>query len=260
MEMSASDIDDIVTKRRDFLSALSEAPATKPELVDRLETSRSTVDRAIADLERYDLVRRPEDCYELTMAGQAAYERHRLYLDELSAIGRAREMISSLSPEVPFSHALLADAQIELAEPHDPHQPLELAADIISDATRLRKVSPAVFPICVELLEERVTEGLSLEIVVSSDVLDALATRYDDELTCFDRPENGLYELDSDPPYGLWIADTPDGEYVGLMPHSETGVRGIIVSDDDDACRWASDQYESYCEQATPVQPVHERA
>lgn len=260
MELSASDIDDIVTKRRDFLSTLRDGSATKPELVDRLETSRSTVDRAIDDLERYDLVRRPDDSYELTMAGKAAYERHRNYLDELSAIGQAREIIASLSPEVPFSHDLLADAKIELAEAHDPHQPIELAGEIISDATRLRKVSPAIFPICVDVLKKRAVNGLSLGLVVPSDVLEAMASRYSDEIQCLDRDEHQLYELTETPPYGLWVADTPDGQHVGLMPTSDTGVRGLIVTDDDDACRWALDQYEQYRERGTPVTRLHDRA
>ena len=260
MELSASDIDDIVTKRRDFLAALCDDPATKPELVERLDTSRSTVDRAIDDLAAYDLVRRPDDYYEPTMAGKAAYERHRTYLDELSAIGRAREIIASLSPEVPFSHDLLADAEIELAEPHDPHQPLELAADIVSEATRLRKVTPAIFPICVDVLKNRATDGLSLEMVVPSDVLEAMATRYGEEVQCLETDAHQLYELAEMPPYGLWIADTPQGQYVGLMPHSETGVRGLIVTDDDGACRWARDQYQQYCERASPVATLSDRA
>ena len=260
MEMSASDIDDIVTKRRDFLAALCDDPATKPELVDRLDTSRSTVDRAIDDLEAYELVRRPADHYELTMAGKAAYERHRNYLDELSAIGRAREIIGSLSPEVPFSHELLADAEIELAEAHDPHQPLELAAEIMADATRLRKVTPAVFPICVEVLKERATDGLALELVLHSDVLDAMLSRYGEDVTCLEREAHQLYELTEIPPYGLWVADTPDGQHVGLMPHSETGIRGLIVTDDDDACQWGREQYQHYRERATSLETLSDRA
>jgi predicted transcriptional regulator len=260
MEMSAQDIDDIVTKRRDVLAALAEDPATKPDLVERLDTSRSTVDRAIADLEAYDLVRRPGDHYDLTMAGKTAYERHQDYLADLSAIARARDIVASLSPEVPFSHELLADAEIELAEPHDPNQPLELATDIISDASTLRKVTPAIFPICVEVLKEQATDGLTVDLVVPADVVEALQTRYSEEMACFTDGDHQFQELPETPPYGLWIAETDDKEYVGLMPHSETGVRGLVVTDDRDALRWARDQYDHYRERATPVDQPTEQA
>lgn len=260
MKMSAPDIDDVVTKRRDFLAALAEESATKPDLVERLDTSRSTVDRAIADLEAYDLVRRPDDSYELTMAGKTAYDRHRVYLDELSAIGQAKDIIGSLSPEVPFSHELLADADIELAEPHDPHQPLELEDNIISDASHLWKVSPAVTSTCVKGLKQGATDDLTFDIVVPRDVIDALRTRYSEEITHLDGPDHEFYELEEKPPYALWIAETPETEYVGLMAHSETGVRGLMVTQDDDALEWARDQYERYRNGAEPVQHLSEQA
>ncbi|WP_340101584.1 transcriptional regulator FilR1 domain-containing protein [Salinibaculum salinum] len=259
MVMPVSELEELVTKRRDFLAALSESPATKPELVERLDTSRSTVDRGISDLEHFDFVCRPADQYQLTMAGRAAYERHQSYLDDLRDIQRASDVISLLSPEVPFSFGLLEDAEIQVAESHDPHQPLELAADIMSKAIRVRKVSPAVFPLCVQALEEWMEDGRTVDLVVTSDVLETLTNRYRDEVSCLEHPEHNLYELQSTPPYALWVAETPEGEYTGLMPTSETGVEGLVITDSDDACRWALEQYESYLERATVVESLGER-
>lgn len=41
---------DVLSKRHLIVEALSECPRTNPELVDDLEDSRSTVNRAITDL------------------------------------------------------------------------------------------------------------------------------------------------------------------------------------------------------------------
>ncbi|MEF8785564.1 MAG: hypothetical protein V5A45_06485 [Haloarculaceae archaeon] len=259
MVMPVSELEELVTKRRDFLAALNESPATKPELVERLDTSRSTVDRGISDLEHCDFVCRPADRYQLTMAGRAAYERHQSYIDDLRDIQRTSDIISLLSPEVPFSFDLLKDAEIQVAESHDPHQPLELAADIMSNANRVRKVSPAVFPLCVDALEQWMNDGRTVDLVVTGDVLETLTNRYREEISALEDSEHSLYELPSTPPYALWVAETPEAEYTGLMPTSETGVEGLLVTDNDDACRWAVDQYDSYLERATVVDSLCER-
>lgn len=260
MKASVSEIEELVSRRYDFLLALDEKPSTKPELVERLETSRSTVDRGIDDLKAHDFVSRPDDRYQLTMAGKAVYERHKSYLGDLEAIDRANEVLSLLPPDIPFSNELLEDADIQVAKPHDPHQPLELATAIMSKATRLRKVSPAVLPICAEALNEREKGSLELEIVVSTDVLKTLTERYSEQTANLEEPGQRLYELSEMPPYALWIAETPDGKYTGLMPNSETGIQGLIVTENEKASRWALDQYETYRDRATPVETLCERA
>jgi len=259
--MSAQEIDEIVTRRRDFLAALDESPATKPELVGRLGTSRSTVDRAIADLERHDLVQRPDDEYALTLAGKQAYERHRSYLDDLDHLASATEMLASLPPDAPFTLDLLDGAVVEQAEPHNPLQPLDAATEVYEKATDICQVSPAVFPVYVEVVGKRaVSDGLDIEIVGSTEVVDALREEYADEVDWVEKSGNQLYELEEAPPYALWVAETPDGTYTGLLSHSDTGVRGLIVNDDEAAAEWALTEYERYEERARPVDRLDERA
>jgi predicted transcriptional regulator len=260
MVPSVSEIEELVIKRHDFLDALDDSPATKPELVDRLNTSRSTVDRAIDDLGRCNFVSRPDDRYQLTMAGKAVHEQHQSHLDDLRSIQQALDVMAMLPPDVPFSFDLLEDARVQRAESHDPHQPLELAAETMSTATRIKTLSPAVFPICVEAIKQWANDGKTVELAVPGDVLNAMADRYRDELSSLEGPGHSLYELPTPPPYTLWIAETGEEKYTGLMPNSETGAQGLIVTDNDDARQWASEQYESYLEQATPVERLEGRA
>lgn len=260
MDVFAQDIDEIVSKRREFLAALAEGPATKPELVARLETSRSTVDRAIDDLERHDFVRRPDDRYELTLAGAQAYQCHETYLDQLADIADASDVMASLSPDVPFSTTLLENAEITVATPHDPHQPLERGRKIISEATRLRQIIPAIFPLCIDTVNERAGYEMELDLVVPSDVTDSLLERYCEDISWQRNPDCRLYELDTTPPYALWVAETPDGTYTGLVVSSETSIRGLIVTDGEEAREWALDQFEQYKARATAVEMEPDRA
>lgn len=258
--MTVQEIDEVVSKRRVFLAALSEEPATKPELVERVDASRSTIDRAIDDLESHDFVTRPDDKYRLTLAGKQAYECHRSYLDDIADIATANEILASLPPDVPFTLDLLDDADVECAQPHDPMHPLEQSREIISGANRLQLVSPAVYPVCVDVIREGTDDGMELELVVPEEAIDTLTDRYDDSLCWVDNDGSQLYELEAAPPYMLWITETPDGEYTGLVSHSDTGVRGLIVNDDEQSREWARQEYERYRDQSTPVETVPGRA
>ncbi len=261
IKMSAQEIDEIVTRRREFLGALDEAPATKPELVNRLATSRSTVDRAIDELERLRLVHRPDNEYALTLAGKQAYERHRSYLSHLEHLSAADDILASLPPDVPFTLELLDGAIVEQAEPHNPLQPLDAATEVLSEATQLRQVSPAIFPVCMEVLNERADgDGLDVAVVATPDVIDAMHEEYRDDLTWVGSDGNQLYRTDTSPPYGLWVAETPESTYTGLLCHSDTGVRGLIINDDEDVAEWALDEYSRYEQRADPVDGLADRA
>jgi predicted transcriptional regulator len=260
IKMSAQELDKIVTRRREFLAALDESPATKPALVERLGTSRSTVDRAIAELERHQLVERPDDEYTLTLAGKQAYERHRAYLDHLENITAANRILASLPPDAPFALEMLDGAEVKRAEPHDPLQPLDAAREVLSEATRLREVSPAIFPTCVEAIGERANgDGLDVDLVAPRDVIDAIRDDYDQTASWAGTDGNQLYELQESPPYALWIVETPSGTCTGLLSNSDTGVRGLILNDDESAAAWALEEYERYRKQATPVDSFEER-
>ena len=155
---------------------------------------------------------------------------------------------------------MLEGAEIQQAERHDPHQPLELAAETISDATRLREITPAVFPSCLEALRERAANGMELELVAPSRVINVLFERYRTDIECFEEGSCKLYELPDLPPYALWIVEKPDGEYAGLMSHSDTGVRGLIVTDNAAALEWANAEYERYRDEGAQVDLCSERA
>ncbi|WP_455550781.1 hypothetical protein [Haloarcula laminariae] len=67
-----SSLRNVLDKRSDVLRYLSETSARKPELVDELPISRSTVDRSIQDLLEVDCVTEIEGRYTATKTGLLA--------------------------------------------------------------------------------------------------------------------------------------------------------------------------------------------
>jgi len=250
------EFDEIVTKRREFLAALEERPATKPELVDLVDASRSTVDRAIDDLEDQDLVTRPDNEYELTLVGKQAFEQHEAYLGRLGDLDHAREVISALPRDVALGVEVLEGATVETTDPHDPVGPLELAAGAVEGATALRAVMPAVVPLLIDVLTDRAADGARVDLLVAPEVAETAARRYERFRAQVEDGSITLSTVEQRPVYGLWIAETPEDPVCVLSTYSETGVQGVIVNDRTAASEWADDTYDRLASSATEVSSV----
>jgi len=113
----------IVAKRRDVLAALA-TPTRKPELVDQLSASRSTVDRAVDELQQAGLVDRTGSSYVANFAGREALAAHDAYLDRVDALVAAQGVLDPLPPDVDVDPAALDGAQVVESTPAAPDSPL----------------------------------------------------------------------------------------------------------------------------------------
>lgn len=72
---------DVIVQRAQFLERLLDDPAEKRTLVEQLEVSRSTVDRALRDLEVEGLVTYADEGYALTAVGEILATRYFAFRD-----------------------------------------------------------------------------------------------------------------------------------------------------------------------------------
>ncbi|WP_235271556.1 hypothetical protein [Halorubrum saccharovorum] len=96
MADDGTDLRSVLTKREAILGYLAESPARKPELVDELSISRSTVDRAIGELIDTDCVVADGAAYTVTKTGHLALAERTDYVASTDAIGRASELLKQL--------------------------------------------------------------------------------------------------------------------------------------------------------------------
>jgi len=142
---------DTVGKRRDVLAALS-TPTTKPALVEALDSSRSTVDRAIDALTEHGYVERRGSDYVATYAGRAAVEAYERFLDRLDAVAAAQPVLGTLPVSVDIPPAVLDGAQVVEAKPSAPQTPVETNVPDIRGATAFRGTGPAVIPMYTDVV------------------------------------------------------------------------------------------------------------
>jgi len=247
----------VLANRNDVLRVLADRHATKPELVDALDTSRATVDRAIRELQSFECITRNETGYVATMTGRLALAAFDQYDTTTRAITDADEFLNALDPDAPLDPAMLTGANVTLPEPHAPEQALKESIELIQSATQIRGIAPVVLSFYPELLAERVQEDdVTVEIIAESDVLATLPTLAGSTVDPFlEHDAVTLYESAGELPYALWLLDTPDGEYVGITAYEEGAVAGVLVNDSAPAVRWAEAQYDAYLHDAREITP-----
>lgn len=230
-------------------------PSTKPELVTELNAARSTIDRAIDNLEAVDCVTRQGGRIHVTATARVALIEYDDYVASTDAITRSSTFLNTIPADAPLDVALLRGAEISLAESHAPEAALAASIDVFRRATVLKGLAPVVLTFYPDLIADRVVSGdLTVEIIAQENVVDSfgdLASENVDRL--LESKSVTLSVIDEQLPYALWVMDTPDGVYAGITAYEDGGVRGVLINGSKPAVTWAREQYNEYRNRARAV-------
>jgi len=251
-----SEFVDVVNRRADLLAALA-APREKRELVAELGLSRSTVDRALRELESMGLVTR-WDGYRLTIPGRLVAELYAEFTDALADVLPATDLLSVLPPDAPLDYAMLDDGTVEPAEPPAWTKPLDGVLTLIGRADRMRVMFPTISrsEFVEAYYEATVDGGLPLDMVVTPELADYLGTAHDERIReMLARDHFGLFVTEH-VPYGLGVGRSPDGASTALAVYGSGGeFRGLVRNEGLEAYVWAHEvvtEFRDAADQATP--------
>jgi len=239
---------EVLSRRLDVLRRLREAPAHKRDLLDDLDQSRSTVDRAVDELETVDLAERGDEGVALTASGRLAlewFERFQAGFDDVVA---AREVLAPLSADATVSTDLVAGSEALLSAEPAPYRPLERLHAAVRGAGHYRAALPALDdPRHVRLLYEHVvTEGEPAELVVPPSLLRTLREEFPRRMDVLADADRFRLFVGEVPPYALSLpapaADAPPTVHVVVFDE-HGGVHGTLANDDPAAVRWAEERY-----------------
>lgn len=248
MPDNKKDIRQVLEHRSSVLASLISSPARKPELVDALDSSRSTVDRAIDELVSAGCVYKEGRKYIPTTAGRLAFEKYEEYEETTNAISETTAFVNSLPEDAPLDTALLKGSSVTMSSDHAPDQALASSTDLFKRSTRMRGLAPVVLSFYPSYIADQLALGdLTVEIIASPDVLGAIPSLPDfGSVSLAEAEELQLYESDQELPYALWLMDTPESSYAGITAYNKGGVAGVLINDSQAAVEWAEAEYERY--------------
>ncbi|MGQ4554974.1 transcriptional regulator FilR1 domain-containing protein [Halobellus sp. GM3] len=248
-------LQDVIGTREPFLRSILDGPKQKSELREAADASRSTVDRAVRDLLECDLIERTDKGYEATLAGRTALSALDRYHRRLGEIRAGIEVFRHVPADVPIADRFLDGAEVIHASPEVPDGVMQRLFDSVEPAAAIRCIAPAVLSGHIRQFHEVATAGgATLEMVLDHPVVEQLLGASETSGPFLTALGDELVELRrADVPfsYGLWITD----DEAGIVLYSDTGVRGVIVNDTEEALAWARSQYERIAHSADPIEP-----
>jgi predicted transcriptional regulator len=252
------DLLSLLERRADVLDELVGGPREKRDLVDALDVSRSTVDRAIRELEADDLIDRTCDGVAITFLGRVALSSHLRHRRGVATLERMRDVLQYLDPSAPLPLWVLEGADVHRPDPPAVHRPYETVRSDLAAAEEIQGLSKAITdPVGIERFREFVLEGgMEIEIVGTPGIVEHLLEHHPEDVArASDEGSLALYEHD-DVPFGLFVCDPEAGNGTVLVFVYDDGqLAGVIRNRRLPVVEWAASLFRGVREAATPVAP-----
>lgn len=242
-----------VVKRADTLARLARGPAGKRDLRDDLGVSRSTVYKAVRELEEQGLVEQTGDQVRLTLVGRLLYEQYRSFVEPVGAVRAHEALLTVLPSEAPVTAELLVDADSVLADRPAPSEPIDVVEDVIRSADSAVGLAPVALQRFDDLfVEQRRAGDLTFDMVLEREVVDYLSEDDPEEFETFLSTDGFRYWETTEPlPFGLVVTEGEPAVVAVVVYDDEGRPVGTIRNDTPAAVDWGWDVFESYRESAT---------
>lgn len=234
-----------------IVEQLLAAPASQRELRTRLDSSRTTVARALRSLADRGWVEDDGGTYRLTRAGRIVGGE---FVGLLETVERTRELEGFLE-WFPDDHpapdfGALSDATVTTTGEGEPYAPARKQSEILTDADRLRILLPSIDLDATRLLVEQVERGLEVETVVDPDLEATMATGEFAPLVrrTIETGRSTIHVAETELPFYLGLAD--DGRVQIGVEDDEGLPRALLETTDAGVRAWAEDVYREYREPA----------
>jgi len=254
----ASEVVNTIVQRSDLLSALNSQSMDKRRLVDECDYSRSTINRAVRDLEALELVEYTNGALQLTPCGQLLTEHYQQF-EELAMTSMRLAPFLQWFPTEDCTLSLqhLAEAELYCPEPTNPYAMVNQHVQRIEAATSFEGVLPLVSLHGIEAAHTQVLQhGATHELIISSAILDTF--RSDEQFTPL------VVELLETDRCSLFLTEKPipyfvgcfDDEYVQIGVDDAGEPRALVEATATPVREWAHGLLDEYKAAATELTPT----
>jgi len=252
---------EVLRRRETVLAALVGEHRGKRALVDALPVSRSTVDRAVRELETHDLVERVDGEYRATLTGELLLSARREYVERVAGTGRVGDLLAHLPTNVDLPVNAVASADVYRPEGPEPHRPGEFLRGLVRRAVRHRGLLvEQATPNAPDLIRDRVCSGdLDVEYLISPAMREYLWTERPALVREMVHEGGTTFHETAGLPFDYGLLTTAETTYFIVVVHDDHGsLQGVVCNDAPAAVGWGRTTYDRHRADARQVDPPGE--
>lgn len=249
----ATDVVDVVCRRREILRYLLDEPRDKRTIVDDLDVPRTTLDRAIRELEAIDVVEYVDGEYAVTPVGERLVRGLFSFLDRVRLTMQLEPILQRVPPEeFDLDVRALGEAELLVPESGNPYVPIDRHVRRLGHADRVRGLLPFTGLQAHEAVHERVVEdGAEAELVVDPSVANVVVSTppfaaLTEEMAATNRLD--LFVHEGSIPYFVGVFDD---ETVQIGVDEEAYPRALVETERQEVRAWAHETIDDYRRRAT---------
>lgn len=242
----------VVHKRLDILRYVCKQRPAKQELVDAASKSRPTIDRAIRELEEYNLVRRANGLCKPTFAGRKACKLYVDVKDSFDILDDANAELSSLPLDAELSTAIFRDGSVFQPPDHAPYKRIEPMYDDLSEGNSLVAAAHVFLsPYVNQILSRGASGAMNVDLLIHKQIPDALSEDQKSTLRECVKSGDTVLKVDQLPEYSLFLIDD-DILYIAVC--SDTNHLSMVIRNTGrQAIQWAKARISKIKDSATPL-------
>ena len=240
--------------RVQVLTALIDGGASRRELTERVDGSRSTVTRILNEAQRRGWVDSEGSHYWLTPFGESMVTDFRSYLKTVEGHHHLGDMVNQLPPpifDLDFRH--LRDADVVEVTSANPAAPFDRALDLFREATEYRGLNSTSLPKHAKVLRDRVRAGrLDFTQVFEAAFIETI--RADPERSAlWTSLSDRVWVYDGVVPINVQIVNESVLVWLGK---TRGDAAGLLESENAAVLSWAESLHEEYRSEAEPLSEV----
>lgn len=235
------------------LTALGDGEASRRDLQEEVDGSRSTVARILDEAQSRAWVDSVGSRYWLTPLGEQMVTNFRVYLETVKGLQHLGEMVNQFPPpllSIDFRH--LRDAEVIEPTPENPAAPFTKGLELFQEATEYRGLTHTAFPHFTKALRDGLEEGrVNCEGVIEKAFIETV--RDDPERLALWRSfvDTGTtWVYDGTVPISLHIID---GQVLVWLGETRGEVAGILLSENRTVADWGVSLFERYRSRSEPL-------
>jgi predicted transcriptional regulator len=239
--------------RVDILQLLTATAQPTDYLIDQLDASTSAVYTALADLDRQGVVFDDDAGWQLTGHGRLVVDLIEQRKSTVQTINYDPDYWEThRTDHIPreFRRRLpeLGQYDVVRSEPPDVRAHARTVVDLLKQAESCR----TAMPIHVPEYSDAFPDHPDSRLIFSPSVIDQLQAEVEAGTRDQVREVDAAQYRVTDIQFGFTVGDS----YImlALRPITESPVASMLVSETDSAIRWASDLYESFWQDAEPLE------